>query len=134
MRLLAYDITYLSVGSHFDASMLPCPLFGKRDKAAADPHLPKRLVDIAPFEVADVFGIAIFYMRSYAGLEKTAQPAVTGIGYDYQLRFGILNDIDHFILMVLLARPIPKLLPQAQPFGQIALAKRPDRESGPIRH
>jgi hypothetical protein len=72
-----------------------------------------------PFEVAHVIALAIFYERPNACFKKPRKSSITGISHEYQLRIGMIEDIQHFLLVVVGICSVPQLLPKPKPFGKV---------------
>jgi len=119
--LLADGVVDLGVRGHFGASVFACPTLSRRDKFGSD-SLPAMIaIDKPAFEIADVFGLAILDVVTNARFEKTREPSGTRVCDRDKLRIGMLDDIDHLDLVIVLARLIPQKCAKTQPFGKVTL-------------
>lgn len=133
MSVDAVIVADLGIGSHLGTTASFGPVFGSADQTAAYAAAAVFGNDKPAFQIADVLGIAILDKRANADLEKADQVAISSIGDEDELEFGMLDDVEHFVLMIVVGGFVPEQFSQTEPLAKVFLFERTNNNFA-VRH
>ena len=87
------------------------------ERALFSTWLTRILLNVPALEVADVVGLTILGHRPNARFEEAREISLAAVGDDDKLRFRMLDYIDHFFAVIVLAGLVPKKKPQPKPLA-----------------
>ena len=102
------------------------PLLCGGDQFPPDPFPPVLGLYEPTFQITDVVRFTVFHKGPDAGFKETDQPSGTVVGNDHELRFGMVNDLEHLTAVILIIVLVPQQSAKAEPLIQVIFAKGPD--------